>query len=1203
MGKMSCPFCEPDASRVFYDGDPMFLCLWDGFPVSRGHALVIPRRHVATWFEATQEEQIALLKGIEVAKREIEKQYQPDGYNIGINAGAAAGQTVSHLHIHLIPRYQGDVEDPRGGVRYVIPDKANYLKVSDVAASYQVEPPILDTGVMTGVDVPMLDTLRKDLAHAERVDLAIAFILESGLSRIERYLQDVLDGGGRVRIVTGDYLDVTEPRALLRLLDMQERIEPTDASVQPSGRLECRVFETNASLGFHPKGYLIGRHGGEHIAYVGSSNLTRAALERGIEWNYRLTRQAEPQAVATVESEFEKLFHHPQTVPLTEDWVEAYRSRRRVAPRAMEPIGVDTEVEKPPPPPTPHGIQSEALEALKQSRAAGDCAGLVVLATGLGKTWLSAFDSEHFKRVLFVAHREEILRQARATFRRIRPEASLGLYTGKEKLPDADVLFASVQTLGRARHLEHFAEDAFDYIIVDEFHHAAAATYRRLIDHFEPQFLLGLTATPERTDGADLLALCGENLVYRCDLIDGVNQELLSPFRYFGIPDDVDFANIPWRSGRFDPEALEHAVTTEARAENAFEQWQQHGGTKTLGFCVSQRHADSMANFFNSQDVKSAAVHSGSTAAPRTESLEALESGELQMVFSVDMFNEGVDVPHIDTVMMLRPTESRILWLQQFGRGLRRAEGKSHVNVIDYIGNHRTFLQPPMILLAGGSDRPGELLMALELLELDELDLPEGCSVTYELEALNILKALAKPSSVADATATWYRSFRERHGERPTASEAWHAGYDPKAVRKSFGSWFGFVHAEGDLSESQAGALQAHREFLESLEVTQMTKSYKMLVLLAMLSREAFPGEISIEDLASGVAHVARRSSLLAEELGPTLEDRRELIQLLEQNPIAAWVGGRGTGQTSYFDYQDGIFKTKFGEQKAQSQAFAEVARELCDYRLAQYLERLQGEKRIAPRIVCSVSHSNGRPMLFLPDRSKTPGIPSGWQSVVANAEPCSANFVKVAINVMRSEGKEGNVLPDVLLGWFGEDAGQPGTASRVVFDWKDNTYVMRPLQASGDGPELWCEYMRNEIPPLWGYEFSGSRWNQGYVSIDKHIFLLVSLQKAGLQDQHQYEDIFLAPDLFQWVSQNQHAQGGKAGQAMEHHVERGFQVHLFVRAIRKTQRGKAAPFVYCGDVVFVDWEGSKPITIRWQLKEPVPDYLLGPFGLAETLG
>ena len=1197
---MTCPFCEPDISRIFYDDDPLFLCFWDGFPVSPGHALIIPRRHVATWFAATAQEQESLLKGIEIAKREIEKQHQPDGFNIGINVGEAAGQTVPHLHVHVIPRYKGDVEDPRGGVRYVIPDKGNYLSVRDTPATYQVNmhPPSL--GVLTGMDVPMLDELRKDLAHAERVDLAVAFILESGLTRIESHLLDVLDGGGCIRVLTGDYLDVTEPRALLRLLDLKDAIEHSDDSGQRVGSIDCRVFQTDASLGFHPKGYLIGSRGGEHVAYVGSSNLTSAALERGVEWNYRLTKQGEPQAVATIEAEFEKLFQHPYTVPLTADWIDAYQGRRRVATRLPDRTEVDPETEKPSPPPEPHGIQVEALAALEKTRAAENRAGLVVLATGLGKTWLSAFDSAGFGRVLFVAHREEILRQARATFRRIRPEARLGLYTGTEKQPDADVLFASVQTLGRARHLERFAEDAFEYIIVDEFQHAAAATYRRLIDHFEPIFLLGLTATPDRTDGADLLALCGENLVYRCDLIDGVNQELLSPFKYFGIADEVDFTNIPWRSGRFDPEALENAVSTERRAQNAYRQWQQHGGSRTLGFCVSMRHADYMAGFFARQGVKSVAVHSGPGAAPRTESLESLETGELQVVFSVDMFNEGVDVPHIDTVMMLRPTESRILWLQQFGRGLRRAKGKSHVSVIDYIGNHRTFLQPAMMLLAMGSGRPGELLMALEQLERGEFDLPASCSVTYELEALNILKALAKPSNSADATATWYRSFRERNGERPTASEAWHAGYDPKMLRKGFGSWFGFVNAEDDLNDKQGVAFKAHREFLEALEVTPMAKSYKMLVLLAMLSQEAFPGEITIEDLTRGVEHFARRSRLLVEDLDSALDDRGELIRLIETNPIKAWAEGRGMGKTSYFDYKSGVLKTKFGEQKEHALALAELTRELCDYRLVQYLERLQGEKQFAPRIVCVVSHANGKPIVYLPDRDKTPGIPSGWQPVSANSLSYSANFVKVAVNVMRKEGEEENVLPNVLHGWFGENAGQPGTANRIILEWKENNYVMRPIEANGDGPEMWCEYMRNEIPPMWGFEFSSSRWNQGYVSLDKHVFLLVSLEKSGLQDKHQYEDVFLSPNLFQWVSQNQHSQEGKAGQTLKNHLERDVHVHLFVRATRKTQRGKAAPFIYCGDVTFVDWDGTKPIKIRWQLKEPVPGYLHGSFGLSE---
>jgi superfamily II DNA or RNA helicase len=222
---------------------------------------------------------------------------------------------------------------------------------------------------------------------------------------------------------------------------------------------------------------------------------------------------------------------------------------------------------------------------------AGNEAGLVVLATGLGKTWLAAFDSNRseFSKVLFVAHREEILQQAKKTFRRIRPQARLGFYTGKEKDSQADVLFASIQTLGRLGHLKHFDRERFDYIVVDEFHHAAARTYRNLIDHFTPKFLLGLTATPERLDGGDLLGLCQENLVYRKDLVAGIEADLLCPFQYFGVPDDVNYENIPWRSSKFDETELTNAVATNKRAQNALEQLDSKGGKRALGFCKARK--------------------------------------------------------------------------------------------------------------------------------------------------------------------------------------------------------------------------------------------------------------------------------------------------------------------------------------------------------------------------------------------------------------------------------------------------------------------------------------------------------------------------------------------------------------------------------------------------------------------------------------
>ena len=219
-----------------------------------------------------------------------------------------------------------------------------------------------------------------------------------------------------------------------------------------------------------------------------------------------------------------------------------------------------------------------------------------------------------------------------------RPKATLGRYDGQNWDHWADIVFASILTLGRSRHLEKFRPETFDYIVVDEFHHAAARTYRNLLNHFRPKFLLGLTATPERMDGGDLLALCQENLVFRCDAFDGIDRGLLCPFQYFGVPDDVDYAQIPWRNARFDEEALTQAVATRKRAQNALEQYRKRGGRRALAFCVSQRHADFMADFFRGAGVRAVAVHAGAESAPRAASLEQLAAGGIDVIFAVDMF-------------------------------------------------------------------------------------------------------------------------------------------------------------------------------------------------------------------------------------------------------------------------------------------------------------------------------------------------------------------------------------------------------------------------------------------------------------------------------------------------------------------------------------------------------------------------------------
>jgi hypothetical protein len=591
-------------------------------------------------------------------------------------------------------------------------------------------------------------------------------------------------------------------------------------------------------------------------------------------------------------------------------------------------------------------------------------------------------------------------------------------------------------------------------MVVDEFHHADAATYRRVIDYFTPRFLLGLTATPDRTDGGDLLALCGQNLVYGADLVEGIEAGLLCPFAYFGVPDEVDYRNIPWRSARFSEEELTAAVATQRRAQNAFEQWQRHSPRRTLGFCCSVRHADFMAEFFRGRGVRAKAVHSGPGSSSRAEALDALQRGELQALFAVDLFNEGLDVPQLDAVLMLRPTESTIVWLQQFGRGLRRAEDKERLTVIDYIGNHRSFLIKAQALLeplVGEVGTDAQLRRAFRLVQRGELELPPGCAVTYELAALDILQSLLRKGGGATAVEGFARDFMDRHGVRPTAVETYQAHYNPRAVRGTHGSWLGFLRDLGLLEPAEAACLDSVGVFLDHLETTQFTRSYKALVLLAMLQRDALPGAANIGELTVEFVRLARRNAKSRADVSVPLDDAAGVERLLRAYPLQKWSEGRGTGGVSYFAVEGDVFRSTFSVPTEQRATFQALARELCDWRLAEYLARpsvasADDESREAPlRIVCKVLQSGGRPILKLPDRDSEPRIPADWVEIEANGEKYRARFAKLYVNVIRrADGSEENVLAEIVRKWFGPAAGQPGTNFHVAFEQDGTTLRLR---------------------------------------------------------------------------------------------------------------------------------------------------------------
>jgi hypothetical protein len=457
-----------------------------------------------------------------------------------------------------------------------------------------------------------------------------------------------------------------------------------------------------------------------------------------------------------------------------------------------------------------------------------------------------------------------------------------------------------------------------------------------------------------------------------------------------------------------------------------------------------------MAEFFRGEGLRAAAVHSGPSSAPRATSLELLEAGDLDIVCAVDLFNEGVDLPLVDTVMMLRPTESPTIWMQQFGRGLRRAEGKPHLAVIDYIGNHRSFLLKPQTLLQLGPT-DAEIFAALRLAQDGKLELPPGCSVTYELGAIDLLTSLLRVVRGDAALRAYYEDFRERIGKRPTASELFHEGYNPRSLRRSYGSWPRFVAAMGDLSDGQRTVLEQAGDFLDALEVTPMTKSFKMLVLLAMLDRDALPGEIALDSLTSAVAELVRPSSRLRSDLEDPVDDAASLARLLTDNPIKAWSEGRGTGGRSFFRFEANRFATTFTVPDPLRYDFQDLARELAEWKLSAYLQRPGPHADESGRFTCRVSHSAGSPILFLPDRKRYAGIPTGWSNVYANGEWIRANFVKMAVNV--AEGPEGgrNRLPEILRGWFGANAGMPGTRHQVEFQPYEDGYAMSPRTTTSE--------------------------------------------------------------------------------------------------------------------------------------------------------
>jgi len=1093
-----------------------------------------------------------------------------------------------------------------------------------------VKGPIKKQKLITGGNDPFLPRLAHEITKATHIDISVSFVMASGLKLLLPDLQSALSPEAEsqrckasVRILTCDYLEVTDIEACRLLMLLKEQ------------GADVRIYETK-DTSFHMKAYIFSqtddKAGLKGTAFIGSSNMSRQALKNGLEWNYRVTYPYDA-GFLEAKARFEELFNDGSVVPLSHEWIDAYEKRRLnkrvpVAPDSFEPIEI----------PTPTLIQREALDALEETRSEHFMRGLVVLATGMGKTWLAAFDAHSMgaRKVLFVAHREEILNQAAQTFLKINPNAKVGYYMGGRQHSDCDIICGSVQTIGKESHLEQFTPDHFDYIVVDEFHHAAASTYRRLLKHFKPRFMLGLTATPDRSDQADILTLCDNNVVYTCNLFDGIAADLLCPFHYFGIFDeDVNYKEIPWRNGRFDPDSLSSKLATLGRARHALREWQERKQHRTLAFCVSIKHAEFMAEQFRKEGVSAQAVYGGSEIG-RAEALEQLDNGEIDILFSVDLFNEGMDLPSIDTVMLLRPTESKILFLQQIGRGLRKADhlNKEKVVILDFIGNHHSFLHKPQALfdLKAGQNQLADLGRKLES---NQTNLPEGCFVNYDLRFIDFLKSL-KTNTLTEE----FKELEDVLGYRPSMVEAYRSGMSFTKIKQQYGHWFEFLRSMEKLNPNETSILNSYENLLKEFETTSMVKSFKMVLAEAFQELNGWTHPPSLENLARKSWEVLQRYPNLRGDIpdrfkSPDVKIGNQWQSYWRTNPVKAWIGENLENPgAALFELSGDVFRSKLEITSGDNNHLDDMLQEIIDYRLISYQAK-QPNNNIVPinppklsgtdlpyfpniKIACghfrsgtadseefkTVGHGHGTldPQKHFIARASGNSMNGGkspirdgdyllLERISSNSAGAISNQV-IAIERQDTSGDDQYVLRHVLKA---PDGGYILRAFNPNYDDFRATDEMTPrarLKAILDPFELAIgqKFMREEIPPLFGLEFNDAIWNVGHVALNetKQHVLLVTLNKQGKSKEHRYTDIWMDDGKFHWQSQNSTKPTTKKGFNLINHIDSGWGIHLFIRENGKLSNGKAAPFVYYGLVAYVSHSGSGPMSVIFSLHNPI---------------
>ena len=960
--------------------------------------------------------------------------------------------------------------------------------------------------------------LKQELLNCKKFYFIVSFIRYSGIQLLISTLDELEKQGIQGEIITSVYLNITDSKALQKLLSYKN--------------IKVKIYN-NSSESFHTKAYLFEKEK-YHSVVIGSSNISQSALYSAEEWNVKLTDSSFFNIYGKSLNQFEKLWHSNEAIELTQDFIDEYEKYKKSVNVQntfdYRKTKIEQENEF-----VPNSMQKRVLQKLKETRINGNKKGLVISATGTGKTYLAAMDIKQFFEInsntenklfkindkksktsnikfLFIAHREELLENAINVFSKILKidKNEFGRIYGGLKEIDKSIIFASIQSLRNCYN--EFKPSFFDYIIVDEFHHSMSDSYLKTLSYFNPKFLLGLTATPKRMDGKDILSLCDYNVVDEIGIKEALEEDLIVPFHYFGVNDyTINYDNIPYKNGKYNEKILLENLLLNTRTDYIVEKINKFGfdgnELSAVAFCQNIEHAFFMKEEFSKKGYKSAVITANTSSNERSEILEKFKNKKIEILCVVDILNEGIDIPTINLLLFLRPTMSSTIFIQQIGRGLRKAKNKDFVTIIDFIGNHKK----------------DYLLINYFSSEVDNKD----TLFTKKEKIINEIK-----NQFSNIPKSCYVEL-DRICQNRIIEKIEKINFSSKNILKEM-----YLDYKAEIGKSEN----------EILKVSDFDTNVELFQELSLKLGSFYNAQLQFEN-----PEILKQNkiSLNSEEIEflAYLEKKLTIVEPFTYLIVKYLINNDFINLEIIVDEYKNYFNIKDDFQK--------------EYVINRIFTELVEDK---------ILEKNSKNRLFK--------ISKKYNKIFENKRENNDEINLKLIDLDNSQNTNYNFknrLEDLLYLGLSEFKKNNNLS---IF----NENILIPYK----------KYKRIELQILLDSKVPKGSWRAGYANTDKDICLFATIDKTHiLQENLKYDNSLFADDIIQWISQPKTAHTSSVGKMFINHKKLGYNVHIFIRKFAFMDGNKTNPFIYLGKADYYKSSGDKPMRILWKLEKKIPQELI----------